>query len=264
MKQQKRSKRYLFDAHATAVVGQIIQPFRDVIQVQAGSALPPIGGVGAARVEGFRYREILSVGSAYSEVIGRETSKADDKEGVFETVSLSVVERFNLLDVVTCDRIVSRIASKYQQSTGESSISPEGSHFEGLRIGNIFFDRLEVGPKILWDEAHSSWKGLTDSVEKDRETLERISLLAPDDTRVPLPVQHKAAALGFSIVSVQEGEGKPVGVFSVPRFGTVHLGEFFCHPSARQLTMLRVELGCPVEGELIACDAIADGGDVPP
>src|SRR5580704_4643860 len=66
------SKRYLFQADATGVAGQFVFPFPEAIPIQAASALPSEGGRGSSRVDGFRHKDILSFGSAYTEVGGAE------------------------------------------------------------------------------------------------------------------------------------------------------------------------------------------------
>jgi hypothetical protein len=255
VEKQSNPKRYLFQASAFGIAGQIAHPFNDLIPVQAASALPSVGGFGSARADGFRYREILSFASAYSQVVGTEAA-----EGVLEIVSLSVVEKLNLLDVVTCDRIVARLSSKYtsdyEAGSGppESSIVPLGSRFEGLRIGNHFFERLEVAPDYFCQPEQACWTGLCKAVEKDRGLLQNLSLPAPDGRPVPLPDDLQSTGLlGFCIALGEPKPGEVLGAplrFEVPQFGTVHLGEFFCYPSSRSLTMLRVELGCSHHGNV--------------
>jgi hypothetical protein len=255
VEKQGNPKRYLFQASAIGIAGQIAHPFNDLIPVQAASALPSVGGFGTARADGFGYREILSFASAHSEVVGTEVS-----EGVLEIVSLSVVENFNLLDVVTCDRIVARLASKYpseyQEGSGppESSIVPIGSRFEGLRIGNHFFERLEVAPDYFCQPEHACWTGLCKAVEKDRGLLQSLSLPAADGKPVPLPDEAQSTGLlGFCIALGEPKPGEVLGAplrFEVPQFGTVLLGEFFCYPNSRSLTMIRVELDCSHQGNV--------------
>jgi hypothetical protein len=255
VEKQSNPKRYLFQASAFGIAGQIAHPFNDLIPVQAASTLPSVGGFGSARVDAFRYREILSFASAHSQVVGTEAA-----EGGVEIVSLSVVENYNLLDVVTCDRMVARLSSKYPidsepgSQPPESSILPIGSRFEGLRIGNHFFERLEVAPPYFCQPEHASWTGLCKAVEKDRGLLQNLSLPAPDGRPVPLPDDAQSTGLlGFCIALGEPKPGEVLGAplrFEVPQFGTVHLGEFFCYPNARSLTLLRVELGCSHYGNV--------------
>jgi hypothetical protein len=263
VQKQTNSKRYLFHAAAIGAAGQIIHPFHDIIPVQASSALPASGGFGSSRVEGFRHKEIWSFASAYTEVVGTEAH-----ERVFETLSLAVVEKFNLLDVVTCDRIVARVTSIHPADSKEASIVPIGSRFEGLRIANTFFERLEVAPDYFCKPEHATFSGLQQALERDRNLLAPLSLPGPDGNPASLPPGGQASGvLGFCIALSHAEQGAQLGAplrFTVPQFGTVHLGEFFCYPDSRRLIMLRVDLGCPVQGKISICGADVDGGPYPP
>jgi hypothetical protein len=252
---QTDSRMYLFQANATGVAGQIVQPFNEVIPVQAASALAVHGGFGSSRIGRFEHKNVLSFDSAYTEVSG---SEVDD--GVYETVALSVVENFNLLDVVRCDRIIGRLAGRHPLP-GENSIVPAGSVFEGLRIGERFFEKLEVAPDFFVARTHATWSGLVEAVENDRERrlLESFSLPRPGLDPVSLLILgERKHLLGFHIAL-----GAPAS-FTVPGFGTVHLGEFFCEPTSRRLIMLRAELDGAVQGQVVVGDPIVDGGGYPP
>ncbi len=123
MAKQNNSKRYLFQADATGVAAQFASPYDDVIPIQSASTLPSIGGRGSSHHGGFQYKDILSFGSAYTEVVGIEA-----EDGVFETVALSVVENFNLLGIVKCDRIVAKLS-------GQASCRKQRSRRELHRAG---------------------------------------------------------------------------------------------------------------------------------
>jgi hypothetical protein len=271
VQKQTDSQRYIVQGDAIGASGQINHPFHDIISVQAASALTSDGGFSTARVDGFRYKEIFSFASAYTQITGSEPHT-----GVFETLSLSVVEKLNILDVVTCDRVVARVTAKYPGDRGEgampspeTSIVPRGSYFERLRIGTEFFERLEVAPDCFCQPEYACWSGLLKALESNekRTLLQPLSLPVPGPNGKPAPLLYGGKApsvLGFGIAlrkPKNEGElGEPLCI-EVPQFGTVHLGEFFCYPDARQLTMLRVELGCPVGGGLSI--AIGGGGGTP-
>jgi hypothetical protein len=264
------SRRYIFQGDAIGASGQINHPFHDIISVQAASALTSDGGFSTARVDGFRYKEIFSFASAYTQVTGSEPHT-----GVFETLSLSVVEKLNILGVVTCDRVVARVTTKFPGDRGEgaspppeTSIVPRGSYYERLRIGNEFFESLEIADYLCQPE-YACWSGLLNALESNetRTLLQPLSLPAPGPNGKPAPLRYGGKApgmLGFGVAlraPKNAGEvGDPLRI-EVPQFGTVHLGEFFCYPDSRQLTMLRVELGCPVAGGLSL--GIGSGGGTP-
>lgn len=263
MPMQKNSKMYIFGANATGVVAQFVHPVHDVIPVQAASALASDGGLGTSRVDRFPPNNIppnaiLSFDAAYVEVRGDRAANGD-----YVTLALSVVEKFNLLGVVTCDRIVGRLTGTYPadlNTPAEISIVPTGSVFEKLRIGDVFFERLEVAPDFFGAPAHASWTGLLGALQNPRERslLQSISLPAPNGDPVSLPeAGQKRDLLGFCI-----GPSDPLQ-FSVPDFGTVHLGEFFCGPTYRRLIMLRAELDGAVRGSVVVGDPVIIGDPYP-
>jgi hypothetical protein len=255
---QTNSKRYLFQADATGVAAQFAYPYDDVIRIQAASTLPSAGGRGSSHAGEFSYKHILSFGSAYTEVVGTEV-----EDGIFETTALSVVENFNLLGIVRCDRIVGKLTGRHPgglEVPTENFIVPAGSVFEGLRIRDVFSARkLAVAPDFFCEPEHSSWSGIVKAVQNDRERalLEPLALRAPNGEPVSLLTSERRNLLGFCIAGVQQS-------FPVPNFGTVHLGEYFCEPRLRRLIMLRVELdGVDVQGQVVAGDPIVNGVPYP-
>jgi hypothetical protein len=243
-----RRQRYLHQANAVAAWGHITRPFCEPIPIQAALALPVDGGYASARVDGFRYKEILSFGSAYSEVIGSEHGP----DGPFDTLALCAIEKLNILDVVTCDRLVARISSRRDLESGEPEITTLGSRFEGLRIGNRFFEELDLGVGVLCE--CPTWKKLRDALQDGtkRDALSLGAMTAPNGDRVPLPDGEKMPnKIGMSLAP---GCGRSASIGEVPwsipveQVGTVFLGEFFVSQYSRQLVMIRVELGCPLSG----------------
>src|ERR1700737_2348358 len=101
-------KRYFYNAHGHALSGHIEKPFKHVIEVQAGTTLPTMGGYGSSRVSDFRLKEIASFKAAYTHVSGSQ----DEKSGSHTTLVASAVEGLNILDLITADRVVARASSE--------------------------------------------------------------------------------------------------------------------------------------------------------
>ena len=263
MEDKTRRKRYLHQASAIATSGHITRPCCELIPTQAALALPVSGGYGSTRVEGFRYKEILSFASAYSEVAGSEHGP----DGPFDTLALTVIEKLNILDVVTCDRVVARISSMRAGDKGEPEITTVGSRFERLRIGTRFFETLDLGVGLVCE--CTTWANLQKSLQddKNKNAFSQAAMLAPNGDRIPVPDgKQMPNMLGFSLAP---GAGRSAGTaespwrIEVPQFGSVHLGEFFVTQYSRHLVMLRVEMGCPVGGGTNAGGATG-GGDTYP
>ena len=98
---------HVYSAYGHALSGRISRPLDHIIEVQAGMSLPSIGGIGNARVEDFRFRDYVSFKTAYTHVAG----SIGDGE-VHTTLVTSTIENLNVLDVVTADRVVTRLASR--------------------------------------------------------------------------------------------------------------------------------------------------------
>jgi hypothetical protein len=227
-------KRFLFHGHAIAAAGKITSPFQDTIPAQAASALPIDGGYSSARVENFRYKEIFSFASAYSEVAGTYVEKGG---GAYETLSLTAIEKVNFLDVVTCDRIVARITVRYPADRSAATVMTAGSRFERLRVGDVFFEKLDLAPDIFgkYDASGKSSYGGTGASDT---TPKRDEQYPPDVLFEPRRI-------------------------SIAQFGDVFLGERFAFPNLRHLLMLRISMGCPVSGSANVGGAVTGGDPYP-
>src|SRR5438105_1295387 len=144
-----------YHACAHAFSGQFTRPFHDLIEVQAATALPITGGHGHSRVENFHFREFVSFKKGYTHVSGAH--QADDNSN--NTLVTATLEALNVLDILTADRIVSRLYSKHLHRAPEGNISMVGSKFENLMIAgcpvHVEFD-FDIFEKIRTYEAPTS------------------------------------------------------------------------------------------------------------
>jgi hypothetical protein len=249
-------KTFLYHAHASGVSGRITLPFEEVIPVQAPAAIPVTGGYSTTRVENFRYRDILSFSSATSIVSGDFSAK----EQSYETLMSASIEGLNLLDVVTADLIVARLTSKHPRDGAEPSIVPLGSYFENLRIAGCKVDVPLDNDQFVRCPRYADMRR---TIIEDAEARGRLSHGLPD-----LAAQPPGGALLCSLaseVNVHCREVKADGhAIHVPHFGTVYLAEFLIMPYSRSITMLRVELGCSVEGQITSGGGTGNGQPYPP
>jgi hypothetical protein len=234
-------KRFLYHGEAIAASGVIRLPFKEVIDIQASVALPMDGGYGSARVENFKYRELLSFGSAHSVVIGAYS----EEDKAWQTLATTTIEKLDVMGVVTADRIVARITSKHPKNGDEPSIIPLGSSFENLRIAGV-----PVAVDLATDlfTKYGTFTGLQKAYSSDRKSLEPLLMVAPEGKALP---QSKAGMAGVTLVrNCDYGDKTSVtkNAIKVDHFGTVYLAEMYVSGNERRLVMLRIELGCPVEG----------------
>src|SRR5690348_12281810 len=128
--------KFLYHAEAVAASGTITLPVHESIEIQASIALPPHGGHGTSRSENFRHRNLVSFHHAESHVVGSR-SELDQAHGSLSSV---VIEGLNVMNVVTCDRLVMRLTTKHPDQGGEPTFMLHGSHFDNLRIAGHKID----------------------------------------------------------------------------------------------------------------------------
>ena len=244
---------FIFHASAMAFSGHVTRPIEHVIEVQAGTSLPTTGGHGSARVENFRFNQMVSFKAGYSQVSGSEKIE-NGKPVAYTTLSSAVLEGLNIQDVVTADRIVARLSSSFVPKDGddneeyESRILTIGSRFENLRVAGCkvdveLHDELDLG---TFEQARNHYKNnpvfkkmVDDPFSRGKKTSRKVAT-------------H--GSIHCSLVKKFEPEECP-GIFTchgyvleVEEFGKIYLAEVLVTHRCKTLTMLRVELGSPSGG----------------
>jgi hypothetical protein len=219
-------QRFLYHALATGASGQIDLPVPHTIAVQAPSALPSLGGYSSSRIESFRHEQFLSFSSAETVATGVETSSG------YHTLAMSTVENLNILNVITADRVVGRIASKYVKADAQRGLSFAGSQIENLRIGGYPIDV---------------------TIDADRLKSARRTERAQLGTFVA-PVDLKKC---FGLEYLEDG-----GI-NLPEFGKIYLAESLVTSSYQSISMIRVELGCAVQGRMMFAFISTNGEPMP-
>lgn len=261
-----------YHACAHAFSARFTRPFEHQIDAQAASALPIIGGHGQARVENFQFREFLSFRKAYTHVSGANENGPDDTES-HNTLVISAIEGLNILDVLTADRIVARMYSKYelekkkkareQKKSEEGSFTIVGSRFENLRIA-------DCDVKIKLDLDVFEKVPTYDSALKNFENEGDFFKVAQDPFRTGHPIEKPGPNGVFLCSCVKEMKLDCPGVtqvghaFSVPGFGKIFLGELVIKHGHRTLTMIRLEIGSAVSGTGTVVQADSNGRPWPP
>jgi hypothetical protein len=91
---------------------------------------------------------------------------------------------------------------------------------------------------------------------------EDLDLLSPNVAKNGFPAVGKTlfCTLARDFGALPGGMSRKDHGIYVPHFGTVFLGEYFASATAHRLLMLRVELGCSVEGGYGAGGCDTNGG----
>jgi hypothetical protein len=237
---------YLYRAHATAATGKLTLPVQRNLELQASIGLPLSGGVGETKSGPFSFEGIVSFESAHSKVIGVESEKSHS------TLAQTTIEGLNILNVVTCDQIVSRVAVRQEKSADKDRmdpapyITPNGSSFKNLRIGGFPIEPVWASG---WFSDHGTWDDFT----KNADSLgSQMVKQAPESYHCSMVEKWGALPQGIHPL----GHG-----LWVPEFGVVFLGEIFVHRTIRAVRMLRVQLGCAVDGGV--SNGCTSGGGTP-
>jgi hypothetical protein len=263
-------KIYLYNAHGYGFGGRIDRPFQHVLDVHAGASLPTTGGYEVSRKENFRLNETVSYTAAHTVVAGSR----NEKDGSYTTLASATIEGLNILDMVTADRIVARVASKQLITEDEPTITPIGSHFDNLRIAGCPIE-VELDTDLFNRfGTFEAFRKAYDGDQQYRERMQAVFLWGKPKFEVPDFLRERynwfagdkfPESKGIVLCSLVKGfktccgelkdncgELKVYGnVIEVPQFGKVYLGEVMLKQYERQVTMLRLELGSPAAGTAI-------------
>jgi hypothetical protein len=256
-------KIYLYNAHGYGLGGRIDRPFQHVLDVHAGASLPTTGGFEVSRAENYRLNETISYRAAHTMVSG----SLDEEDGTYNTLASATIEGLNILDMVTADRIVAHVASKQRIDDPEPTITPIGSHFENLRIAgcpihaeldNNLFNRFGT---------FTSFKDAYEGDQQAREAMQAVFLWGKPKFEVPKFLRERynwfagdkfpesKGIVLCSLVKDIKGLCPELRVYGnvivVPQFGKVYLGEVILKKYEREVTMLRLELGCPTTAQTV-------------
>jgi hypothetical protein len=248
--------RFLYHAEAVAASGYLTLPIHESMPIQAATALPILGGHGSATADNFHHHNYFSFCHAESHVVGSYSEK-DKAHG---TLATTTIEGLNILDVVTCDRIVARITTKHPESSGDSAFIPLGSRFENLRIAGHKID-VELATDLFAE--HDTWTKLNEAHAKDarvREDLGKLAVSRRGDGGFPESKGMMWCTLARNLDKLPGGLSRRGHGIYVPHFGTVYLGEYFVTATTHRLLMLHVDLGCAIEGCYGSGGADGNGG----
>jgi hypothetical protein len=273
----KQPRVHFYHADANAIGGRIERPFDQIVPVQSPLSLPAVGGHATARSERFRFQGLISFEVAETRVSG----SFNERNGSWTTQVSSAIENLNVLNVVTADRVVAQISTEHPHSGYAPKVSFAGTQFVNLRIGGYKVDPVfnlglcdqgerDQYPKQCCIQNSAFLKAVDDQYYAMR-LVDPGKSLTPDwlQQLYPVPQSDLAKERGMVLCSLvqriqEECPWKPFGhVFVVPEFGKVFLGELLLDHNSFHLIMIRLELGCPVEGTLSGGDTRTNGTTMP-
>lgn len=286
----RHHSQYMYSASAYALAAEFERPKKHSLAPQASVVLAGHGGHGSQRIPGHKVDGLISFEEAYSEVGG----SYDDCHGLHTTHAWSVVEGLNIADMLTADRVVSRMAIYFSSDNkSEASYDITGSYFENLRIAGHPID-VKLATHVFHDHdtyskvarAHQSAKTddwlvgskLDQLASKDLEDLENtyhalhgmsgLVKECKDKKKRPAdrgsywfsPANHLDLKKQIGSTELQ-GFGS---IICIPKFGVVRLAEMVVHRHSRTLRMFRVQMCSSGHGGSDGGTTSGSGGTAPP
>jgi hypothetical protein len=282
MPDEVNGRTHLYNAEATVMSGSLQLPLVQEVRAQARITLPDSGGYISQSAESYRLEGVLSYRSAYTQVAGNLSTKPGQG---WTTLTTSVIEGLNVLEVVTADRVVGQIITEHPLEGYVPSVNFLGTRFENLRIAGypVAFDlNLNMlGAKPANDASYAHDSSLAERVAGQYKHLLGNGDL-PADLRERynrLSSSHRGAeTVECSLVNHVAGSfpGRSYGHFiDIPDFGKVVLGKLTITSEGMKpgmqtpskttikLTMIDLELGCAIAGGVGLVGGSTNGGTIP-
>jgi hypothetical protein len=280
-------RQHFYHAEATVLEGHLSLPLVEDIERQAYAKLPAVeGGYISEPPKGYRLGSVISYSSAYTQVAGHPDVKPGHG---WSALATAVVEDFNVLDILTADRVVAQISTSHPLVGYVPSVSFLGTRFENLRIAGhpveVKLDLDLLGPKPANDAPYSRDRGFLDKISSQYQPIRH-----HEDVPGDLHQRYNRLPAGFgsgkdyretvecSLVNHVDGSypGKSFGhAIRVPNFGVIHLATVHLEQSGYQeatgifeetlfrLTMIELQMGCPVAGQAQAAALVINGHTKP-
>jgi len=236
-----------FNADAFAFSADIQAPIQKAIEKQAFVELPSTsGGYDYRPAEPKRIEGIVSHRGGYAQVGGHTNA-----EGTAITFATAVVEGLNILEVLTCDRVVAQITTEHAPGNLVPSVSFLGTRFENLRIAG---QEIEIEPyhdilgaKPENDESYLNDGGVLSRIAQQYSKIRSVvgvPAWASDQFNWDPAAADRQQVKCSLVKSVAGAPGKSYGhVIDLPFFGRIYLME---------LTIKRVVKPAPAKAELLS------------
>jgi hypothetical protein len=279
---ETKGRTHAYHAEATILEGHLQLPLIQEIKPQAYAHLPEYGGYISQRSENYRLEEVISFRSAHTHVAGNR----DVKEGHgWATLTTTVIEDLNVLDVLTADRVVGQIITEHPLVGYVPSVSFLGTRFENLRIAGhpieLELDLDILGFRPINDAPYTTDAGLTGRISTQYSRIREHQAL-------PADLHERYNRLSSDLGNREEVECSLVNratgnfpglcfghVITVPNFGKITLAKLRLkhedfkaetgvpEKTTLNLTMIDLKLGCAIAGGIGAGCCSTNGTSKP-
>lgn len=254
---------HVYNAEAEALSGSVTLPLVQEVKPPTYVKLNERGGYLSQHAENYRLGGVVSFRSAYTQVGGNPDTKSDHG---WNTLTTSVIEGLNVLDIVTADRIVCQISTDHPLIGYVPTVTFLGTRFENLRIAGHEL-KLDLNLDMLGSKPKKDAGYLSDRDFQKRVTAQRESVKGSKNMPAEIAAHYsqapsnaaKAGSIKCSLVNQLEGKypGQSFGhAIDVPNFGKIYLATLcveesdFDTPTGAprktniSLNMIKMVMGC--------------------
>ncbi len=236
------STSFAYHAQAVGFSASLRKPCCENIPGQASVSLSQTGGESYSVVRNFDWKGIFRFDEAAAYVTGSEDHDS------YNTLSTVTVRGLNIANMVTADLVIARVSSRHDREKNgsistEGRITLEGSAYQNLRIAGRHVTARLATPRcsnVTFDEALEFTRSQRGFMNAATNTAS--CSIATEATAEDLKVEH--------------------GKIVVPEFGTIYLAGVIFKPGYRRISMLRVELGCPIGGGVEVSGGEGNGTEI--
>jgi hypothetical protein len=277
-------RRFLFRGNAAVIGGTISRPRRLVIDAAGASSLTVVGGRSHGELKRRTpFGEFVRVGPATTSATGLFTDRKQVRERTVgrvreDSLTATTTVNVDVEGLVVGDSPVLRIDRLSATLTGTSSAAdPEPS----IRLSDLRISGIDIGGHTLVVELEKDLFARYDTRERllaaaggrsfaakyggnfmvpggSAERRGRRSLLKPEDM------------MDGNVVRRIRWRGDPYpratinrNSVVVPGFGRIYFGEIFITALSRRLTLVRLQLGSPIDGSVAAGEMETNGSWYP-
>jgi hypothetical protein len=254
-------KRFVFRGNAVGAAGHIHKPEDQIIWVQGASTLPVIGGYSRSSVDRVKFTDVLSVENVRTQATG----DFKEAERAYTTLTNSVVRGLNVNGRLTADALEATMTSTHPEDGSEPSIVPLGTSITNLRLDGYPVD-VTLDTDLF--TKYSTRQSLSRAYASDDGFYKRYGQRflkpenykpAPGKRQIPEVNGYIVTSIVSRIVTKHPKAAVSGNVITLNGFGRIFLGELLITAVSRRLTLVRLKLGSPIEGD-IACSEVESNG----
>jgi hypothetical protein len=263
MSRKQDEPRFIFHGNAMPFGGRIEKidgkPHLEIIKGPPAGALAVVGGWSIATSRGSSHKDLFGWGATLADCKG--TQNADGH--FITTVTASIADFFarNEPHVFEAARISNTIVSNHVNPATQPTIAPKEIIFDGLMLDGkpieVEFDH-DFRDFPTFDAFEDKYRNHTGFFEKYQRCLKRVTGSANFGESLP---RNPGGYVETTFVRGVRwnGQESPNHTLFVEGFGTLFFGEVLMNENNRRLTMVRLELGCPVQASAAAGETDPNG-----